>query len=51
MKYFQRFYLIVGTLVCLWLTVAAFAGWKAPNMGFLDGSAGRSSGGFWGGGK
>lgn len=60
MKHFVRFYIIVGSAVCLWLTVAAFAGWKAPNFGVLDGGGfgsggyhygGRGSGGFWGGGK
>jgi hypothetical protein len=60
-KHFHRFYLIAGSAVCLWLSVAAFAGWKAPNLGVLDGgsgqgsgsynSSGRGYGGFWGGGK
>lgn len=62
MKHFVRFYIVMGTAVCLWLTVAAFAGWKAPSLGVVDGgsgffgpsgyhSGGRGSGGFWGGGK
>lgn len=60
MKFVHQFYMAAGGAVCLWLAVAAFAGWKAPNLGFLDGgggpggyysSGGRSSGGFWGGGK
>lgn len=61
MKHFLRFYIAMGAGVCLWLTVAAFAGWKAPNLGVLEGGGGfgssgyhyggRGSGGFWGGGK
>ena len=48
-------YLVVGILICLWFTMAAANGWRAPNFGFLDGSSssgsGRSFGGSWGGGK
>ena len=45
-------YLGVGILVCVWFTVAAAQGWRAPNFGVLDGSSsGRSYGGSWGGGK
>jgi hypothetical protein len=49
-------YLATGIVICLWFSVAAAKGWKAPNMGFLDGSSsssssGRSYGGSWGGGK
>jgi hypothetical protein len=56
MKNFLRFYMVLCTGVCLWLTTAAFSGWKAPNFGILDGGGGsggggRSSYGFWGGGK
>jgi len=53
-KNFLRFYMVLCTGVCLWLATAAFSGWKAPNLGMLDGSGGgggRSSTGFWGGGK
>ena len=59
MKFIHQFYMAAGGAVCLWLAVAAFAGWKAPNFGVFDGrggggyysSGGRGSGGFWGGGK
>lgn len=55
MKNFLRFYIVLCTGVCLWLATAAFSGWKAPNLGLLDGDGsgggGRSSVGFWGGGK
>ncbi|QEG39655.1 hypothetical protein UC8_16510 [Roseimaritima ulvae] len=42
--------------VCIWFSIAAANGWRAPNFGFLDGSSGgssygRSYGGSWGGGK
>jgi hypothetical protein len=51
----MKIYLAVGTLVSIWFVVAAANEWKAPNLGFLDGSSsrrsGRSSAGFWGGGK
>ena len=45
-----KFYMIVGLGVCLWFTVAAVAGWKAPNLGGSSGY-GRGYGGSWGGGK
>lgn len=53
-------YLVFGMCVCLWFGVAAAKGWRAPNLGMLDGlskggssfsSGGRSYGGSWGGGK
>ena len=48
-------YLAVGISICLWFSIAAANGWRAPNMGILDGSSssgsGRSFGGSWGGGK
>ncbi|MFK8114874.1 MAG: hypothetical protein AB8B91_21915 [Rubripirellula sp.] len=48
-------YVAVGILVCLWFSLAAANGWRAPNFGVLDGSSsgssGRSYGGSWGGGK
>ena len=45
-------YLAFGLCVCLWFGVAAAKGWRAPNLGLLEGSSGgRSYGGSWGGGK
>ncbi len=52
-------YICFGMLVCGWFTVAAANGWRAVNLGILDGSSsggsgggyGRSYGGSWGGGK
>jgi hypothetical protein len=45
-------YLLFGLCVCLGFGVAAAKGWRAPNLGLLDGSSGgRSYGGSWGGGK
>lgn len=49
-----KIYLVAGTLIAGWFIVAASSGWKAPNLGIVDGmasSGGRSSGGYWGGGK
>lgn len=52
----MKVYLAVGALVSVWFIVAAANEWKAPNLGILDGSSGRSGGGrssygYWGGGK
>jgi len=51
----MKIYLAVGVAVSSWFLVAAISGWKAPNLGMLDGSSGRSGGraygGYWGGGK
>ena len=45
-------YLAFGLFVCLGFGIAAANGWRAPNLGVLEGSSGgRSYGGSWGGGK
>ena len=47
-------YFVVGVVVCLWFIIASANGWKAPNLGIaaaMKSSGGRSSGGYWGGGK
>ncbi len=36
-------YLVFGAVTCLGFAIAAIAGWKAPNLGILDGMS--SSGG------
>lgn len=51
-----RLYLFVGVLICLWFTVATAKGWRAVDLGFLNGGGGssgygRTYGGAWGGGK
>lgn len=51
-----RVYLLIGALVCMWYSVAAVNGWKAVNLGIVDGmgssgGGGRGYGGSWGGGK
>lgn len=53
MSNFLKFYIAVGAAVCLWFTVAAFAGWKAPKIfsGFGSGRGGGYYGGGWWGGK
>ncbi len=52
----MKIYLAVGAIISIWFVFAAANEWKAPNLGFLDGSSssgygGRRSGGFYGGGK
>lgn len=52
----MKIYLAVGIAVSGWFLIAALSGWKAPNLGLLDGSSsgrsgGRAYGGYWGGGK
>jgi len=55
-------YLVMGVLVCGWFALAAYKGWRFPDVGSSSGgsnsyfygggsSYGRSSGGSWGGGK
>jgi hypothetical protein len=54
-------YLLIGVLVCGWFAFAAYNGWKTPSMTSSNRSGsyfynrgtsyGRTSGGFWGGGK
>ncbi|WP_146595959.1 hypothetical protein [Novipirellula galeiformis] len=54
-------YICFGLSVCVWYSIAAAKGWRAPNLGVFDGMAaggasggggyGRSYGGSWGGGK
>lgn len=62
MKTVFRGYLLTGTLVCAWFAYATYNGWRVPSLGASSGgsgsyfyssgsSYGRSSGGFWGGGK
>ena len=63
---FLKSYIVIGSLVCLWYSIAAASGWKAPafaaGSGFSSGSSsgggffytgGRSTSGSggWGGGK
>ncbi len=43
-------YLCVGLATCVFLVVAAAAGWKLPESN-TSWSSGRSYGGSWGGGK
>jgi hypothetical protein len=45
-----KFYLGMGTFVCVLYMVGAFSGWKIPIGSFVSG-IGRSSGGSWGYGK
>ncbi len=57
----RRFYIGLCASVCVAFAWAAFAGWRAPNLGIVDTLAptdhsfgGRTyggSGGSWGGGK
>jgi len=57
MKQLLRFYLAMGTATCGWFLLACILGWRAPDLGFVramttpGSGGGRSSGGFWGGGK
>lgn len=54
MKKLLVFYVCFGAMVCIWYSVAAANGWRAVNLGILDGSSsssGRGYGGSWGGGK
>ena len=37
-------YLAFGIATCLWFAVAAAAGWKAPNLGIVDGMSGSGGG-------
>jgi hypothetical protein len=51
-----RFYLAMGSATCGWFLLACILGWRAPDLGIVramnsPSSGGRSSGGFWGGGK
>lgn len=36
----SKIYLSVGLAICVWLGAAFLLGWKAPNLGFFDGSSG-----------
>ncbi|QDT52208.1 hypothetical protein Pan44_02170 [Caulifigura coniformis] len=57
MKQLLRFYLAMGAATCGWFLLACILGWRAPDLGFVRAMTtptsygGRSSGGFWGGGK
>ncbi|MCG6158294.1 hypothetical protein [Rubinisphaera margarita] len=44
-----KFYLAVGTGICILFIFGASSGWKLPESS--GSSAGRSGGGFWGVGK
>jgi len=54
MRWFQV-YLVCGFCILAWFAIATANGWKAVNLGVLDGSTGggygRSHGGSWGFGK
>jgi hypothetical protein len=57
MRRLQDFYLAMGAATCGWFLLACILGWRAMDLGILramnSGSSGggRSSGGYWGGGK
>jgi hypothetical protein len=57
-----RYYLVVGTAACVFFSVAALGKWPDPGSSSGSGGAaygrssgsssfGRTTGGFWGGGK
>ena len=54
----HRFYIGLCATVCVTFAWAAFAGYRAPNLGIVDAlnsgggsGGGRGYGGSWGGGK
>ena len=59
MNWMRNIYLAVGSSICGWFLLACLLGWRAPNLGIAGAmnsqggysTGGRSSGGFWGGGK
>jgi hypothetical protein len=56
MNWFGKAYLAIGSATCVWFLVACLFGWRAPNFGIMSAMnspsyGGRSSGGYWGGGK
>ena len=63
----RKTYLAIGAAICAWFSIAALSGWRAPNLGIVDGMTAPSGGsgyyyspggrgygssyGGWGGGK
>jgi hypothetical protein len=57
MKRILNFYLAMGSATTGWFLLACILGWRAPDLGIVSAmnspssGGGRSSGGYWGGGK